>query len=138
MAGHPELFPRLKTRRGRGGKRGDLNDRYFRSSWEANWARYLNFLIVQGDVEKWEYEVDVFEFPVKKGSKFYVPDFKVTFPSGRVVYHEIKGYMDQRSRTKLKRMKKYYPEVELELIDKDRYYAVATTMKHILSGWETR
>lgn len=121
----------------KGGKREDLNNMYFRSSWEANWARYLNWLVEAGTIDKWEYEVDTFEFPVKKGSKFYTPDFKVFNTEGTIEYHEIKGYMDAVSQTKLKRMAKYYPDVTLLLIDSDCYKSVAKQMKHALPGWET-
>lgn len=42
-------------RRSKGGIRPDLG-RYFRSAWEANIARYLNFLQKHGEIESWEYE----------------------------------------------------------------------------------
>src|SRR5262245_10205744 len=56
------LFERNKQRqaggsysRATGGRRPDLDDRYFRSSWEANYARYLNLLVKQGQIVSWEY-----------------------------------------------------------------------------------
>lgn len=93
----------------RGGKRKDLNNHYFRSSWEANYARYLNFL-----GEEWEYEPTEFEFEtIKKGTRFYVPDF---YLSGKDQYVEVKGWFRQQDKTKLKRFKKYYPEEFSKLI----------------------
>lgn len=131
------LMPQSRGRRGNGGKRPDLGDVYFRSSWEANWARYLNWLISLGQIERWEFESETFEFPIKRGSRFYLPDFKVFNKDGTIEYHEVKGYMDQRSHTKLKRMKKYHPGVKIILIDKTYYRDVAKKIGKIIPGWET-
>lgn len=123
--------------RTKGGRRPDLENRYFRSSWEANWARYLNFLKQQGQITGWDYEPDVFEFqPIKRGSRFYTPDFKVYHDTGSYEYHEVKGWMDQRSRTKLKRMAKYYPQVKIVLVEKALYTDVARKIGKMLPGWE--
>lgn len=139
VALHPELYPQVRTRRAITGRRADLNNRFFRSTWEANYARYLNWLISVGDIKSWEYEVDTFEFiAIKRGTRFYTPDFKVTERNGTTVYHEVKGWMDPKSKTRLARMAKYYPAVKLILIDKDAYYAIAKTAKHLVSNWETQ
>lgn len=122
-------------KRAKSGKRADLENRYFRSGWEANYARYLNWLQAQGQIDSWEYEVDTFEFPVKRGSKFYTPDFKVT-ERGRVAYHEVKGWMDARSATKLKRMGIHYPAVKVVLIDSKQYHAIAKTASKAVANWE--
>ncbi len=95
---------------------------YFRSKWEANYALYLDFLVKQGEIDHWEYEVDCFMFEqIKLGTRSYRPDFKVFNKDGTFEYHEVKGYMDSKSKTKLKRMAKYYPEVKLILIDQPVY-----------------
>lgn len=117
------------------GKREDLGI-YVRSGWEANYARYLNWLVSIGEIEKWEYEKDTFEFPVKKGSKFYTPDFKVFNNDGGFEYHEVKGYMSPESKTKLKRMQKYYPNVKVVLIDGPVYHAIEKTAKGLVKNWE--
>lgn len=119
------------------GRRPDLNNQRFRSRWEANWARYLNFLQQQGQVTKWAYEIDEFWFhAVKRGQRQYLPDFKVWLPDGRVVYHEVKGYMDRISRVKLNRMRQYYPDVEIQIIDRERYRAVERQLASIIPHWE--
>lgn len=124
---------------GNGGKRADLDGKYFRSSWEANYARYLNWLIAQRQIVSWEYEVDTFEFrPIKRGTRFYTPDFKIHNLNGSIEYHEIKGYMDRRSATKLKRMAKYYPAVKVVLIDSDAYKTLAKTARHLVTNWESK
>lgn len=127
--------PRMDTKAGWreiGGQRC-----YFRSRWEANYARYLEWLIVQGHVVKWEHEPKTFWFEnIKRGVRSYLPDFRVELPGGYVEYHEVKGWMDGKSKTKLKRMAKYYPDVTLVLIDAPRYRAIAKKMRYIIPGWE--
>jgi hypothetical protein len=138
VADHPERYPQTNTRRGNGGRREDLGGLYFRSSWEANWARYLNWLVSIGDVREWSYESETYTFhAIKRGSRHYTPDFVVTNKDGSVERHEVKGYMDQRSETKLKRMAKYYPDVKIILIDKAYYYDVAHKVGGIIPNWET-
>lgn len=120
------------------GKRDDLGGLFVRSRWEANYARYLNWLITMGEIKSWEYEADEFMFPVKRGNVRYLPDFKITNNDGSIEYHEVKGYMDDDSRVKLKRMEKYYPDIKLVLIDSDAYKSIEKTMSRILEDWEGR
>lgn len=116
--------------RGRGGRREDLGDRYFRSSWEANYARYLNFI---GD--KWEYEPKTFRFDgITRGTMSYTPDFWLP---DRNEYHEVKGFMDQRSATQLARMKRYFPDVSVILVRKDWFAnAHRQGLASVIPGWE--
>ncbi len=123
--------------RTRGGKRPDLDDVYFRSAWEANWARYLNYLKDHGVITAWAYEPETFEFlGIKRGTRFYTPDFRVTNMDGSVEYHEIKGWMDKKSQTKLRRMRQRYPAIKVVLIDKAAYSEVARKIGRALAGWE--
>lgn len=124
--------------RARGGKRSDLDNTYFRSAWEANYARYLNWLRDHKQIKDWAYEPETFEFAaIKRGARFYTPDFRLTNNDNSVEYHEIKGWMDSRSATKLKRMAKYHPKVKLVLIDKQGYTAIARTVgKLMIPNWE--
>jgi hypothetical protein len=95
---------------------------YFRSKWEANYALYLDFLIDHKQIVKWEFEPDTFVFEkIKFGTRSYTPDFKVFNNNGTIEYHEVKGYMDSKSKTKLKRIKKYYPKIVVKLIDSQEY-----------------
>lgn len=129
--------PIMSRHRGKGGRRVDLNNRYFRSSWEANYARYLNFLIDKKQIMSWEFEVDTFDFVgIKRGARFYTPDFKIKNINGTIEYHEVKGWMDLVSKTKLKRMKKYYPAIKVILIDKSRYSAIGNTARNFIPNWE--
>jgi len=120
-------------------KRGwyDYNGkRYFmRSQWELNYACYLNFLIKQKEILDWEYEVDIFRFTkIKQGVVSYKPDFKIYNNNGSIEYHEVKGWMDSRSKTKLKRMAKYYPDIKLVIITEKEYNAIAKN-KNLFIGW---
>lgn len=119
------------------GKREDLGGLYVRSAWEANYCRYLNWLVEQGAIREWEYEPDTFYFDaIKRGTRSYTPDFKVTTNDGTIEYHEVKGWMDAKSKTKLKRMKKYHPNVKIVLVDKDVYYAIQRDVNAFIPSWE--
>lgn len=97
-------------------------DYYFRSSWEVVYANYLEFLLNKKQIKKWEYEVDTFWFEkIRRGVRSYKPDFKITNLNGKVEYHEVKGWMDPKSATKIKRMSIYYPDIKLVIIGKDEY-----------------
>lgn len=107
---------------------------FFRSKWEANYALYLDFLVKQKQIKKWEYELDVFVFDkIQFGTRSYRPDFKITNNDDTTEYHEIKGWMDKKSQIKLKRMAKYYPEIKLILIEKDSYVDIKNKIGKMLN-----
>jgi hypothetical protein len=111
---------------------------FFRSRWEANYARYLQWLKERGEIQEWEHEPKTFWFEkVLRGTRSYLPDFAVTEKSGEVRYHEVKGWFDDRSKTKIKRMAKYHPKTKLLLIDRASYFALEKQFCRLLSGWET-
>lgn len=83
------------------GYREDL-DTVMRSSWEANFARILTIHGI-----KWEFEPRLFSYPIKRGTRAYCPDFYLPSTNEWV---EVKGWMDERSRVKIKRFKTYYPD----------------------------
>lgn len=83
------------------GFRKDI-DMNVRSSWEANFVRVLKIYKID-----FQFEPTVFPFPIKRGTKGYTPDFLLTRNNDWV---EIKGYLDDKSKIKLKRFKRYYPE----------------------------
>jgi hypothetical protein len=115
-----------------GGKR-----KYFRSRWEANYARYLEFLKQNKQIIEWDHEPEVFWFDgIKRGCVSYLPDFKVTYIDNVVEYHEVKGWMDDRSKTKIKRMAKYHPSIVLKIIDAKWFKANNKMLTQIIFGWE--
>ena len=123
--------------RARGGKRADLSDRYFRSAWEANYARYLNMLVAKGEIMGWEYECKTFVFEhIKRGTRAYTPDFKINKHDGSHEWHEVKGGMDQASRTRLARMGRCFPEERVVVIGVDWFRSANKIMPAIVFGWE--
>ena len=122
-------------------KRGyyDINGTtmYFRSKWEANYALYLDFLIDHRQIKKWEFEPDTFMFEqIKLGTRSYTPDFKVFNNDGSHEYHEVKGYMDSKSKTKLRRFAKYYALEKLVLIDSSMYALLKKQVGKICKFYE--
>ena len=104
---------------------------------EANYAFYLEFLKKNGDIQEWKHEPKTFYFEkIKRGCVSYLPDFWV-LERGVESYHEVKGWMDARSKTKIKRMRKYYPEIDLIVIDAKSYKAIKKKMQSIVPGWES-
>ena len=111
--------------------------KYYRSGWEANYARYLEWLKKKGEIAAWLHEPDTFWFAgIKRGCVSYLPDFRVTENDGREVYHEVKGWMDAKSKTKIKRMAKYHPTKKLLVIDSKAYRSLAKTMRGLIGEWE--
>lgn len=123
--------------RARGGKRTDLNGIYFRSAWEANYARFLNFLKERGEIRDWEYEPEMFVFHgITRGALSYTPDFRVYLNGGGYEYREVKGWMDSKSKTRLKRMKKYYPDETVVIIGESEYKHITTHFAGAIPNWE--
>jgi hypothetical protein len=113
-----------------GGRRADLDSRYFRSAAEANIARLFNHLMIP-----WEYEPREFKFPIDHGARSYLPDFRIDlrpwadskrstqgWPSAflklapKQYWVEVKGWMNPSSQTKLSRFFQYHPEEAQALI----------------------
>lgn len=106
---------------------------FFRSKWEANYALYLDYLVKQKRILEWEYEAQTFLFDkIKLGTKTYTPDFKIKNLDGSIEYHEVKGFFDSRSKTKLKRMRIYFPAVKIILVEKKTYEDILKKMKGII------
>lgn len=111
--------------------------KYYRSKWEANYARVLEFQRKQGLITSWLHEPETFWFEkIRRGTRSYLPDFKVTYPDGHIEYHEVKGWYDDRSKTKVKRMAKYYPEVKLRMIFAKDYKALKRQLSGLIRDWE--
>lgn len=111
---------------------------YFRSAWEANYGRYLEWLREKGEIFAWAHEPETFWFEkIKRGVRSYKPDFRVTEIGGGIAYHEVKGWMDDRSKTCIARMRRYYPAVRLVVVDGRGYRAIRAKVAGIINGWET-
>lgn len=110
--------------------------RFFaRSAWECNIAAYLKFLRDNKEISDWAHEPEEFWFEgIKRGTRSYLPDFKVWRNDGTIYYIEVKGWMDKTSATKLARMKKYHPTVEVQLLDNKRYAEIKKS-SHLIKAW---
>jgi len=110
---------------------------YFRSRWEANFSRYLELLKRDNKIKSWFHEPHTFWFhDIMRGVRSYKPDFKVIENDGSHQWYEVKGYVDTKSITKMKRMKKYYPDEKLILIDSKWFAKNGPTLSRVISGWE--
>jgi uncharacterized protein DUF1064 len=137
---HKEMWGNNKWKHIKRGFRKDIGNGkiFFRSAREANYARFLNWRIKQGEILKWEYEPKTFIFhKIELGTRSYTPDFRITNLDKTTEYHEIKGFYDAKSRTKINRMRKYYPDVKLVLIKGQKEFKQITHNAHLLiKGWE--
>lgn len=118
------------------GYRDDLPNMYFRSSWEANYARYLSLMKSQKMIKKWEHEKHSFEINVLGKLKHYLPDFKVYHNDGTSEFHEVKGYYDERSKSKIEAFIKQYPQLKLKVITKTEYREMYKKYKDMIMFWE--
>lgn len=116
-----------------GGKRN-----YYRSRWEANYARYLEWLKQRGDIADWQHEPETFWFEaIKRGVRSYKPDFRVWEVGGQSSLHEVKGWMDARSKTTLKRMAKYHPSETIIIVREKQYNEIARKIGPMIADWES-
>jgi len=134
--GNPAFRGQNAYSRCKRGKRADLGDIFFRSAWEANYARFLNLLKERGKIVEWVYEPETFVFHgVTRGALTYTPDFLVEYPDGRKVYHEVKGWLTSQAKTKIRRFRTFYPQHELRIIDRE-CYRIVEEVKHLIPNWE--
>lgn len=129
-----------------------INGVRYRSKAEANYSLYLSWLRHIKQVVAWEYEPMVFWFTpgsvgpesqglagVKQGTVSYRPDFRVFLMNRKGVvrteWHEVKGYMDRRSKVALKRMALYYPEEKVIVIDSKQMAALKRQVGGVVPGW---
>lgn len=117
----------------RGGKRAGV---YYRSRWEYNLSLTLDSMKERGDIFSWGYEKREFQFPVKRGTRFYKPDFEVVYREGDApIYWECKGAMLQKDVTALVRMARYFPGVTVLIVDGKKYAEFESEFGS-LEGWE--
>lgn len=109
---------------------------FFKSNSEFRYACYLEWLKKTGNITEWLYEPETFWFlEIKRGVRSYKPDFKVIERSSSHYWVEVKGYMDARSKTKLARFSKYYPQERLELVDSKWFSRNSKKLKGLVPGW---
>ncbi len=128
----PKGVTSFRTGQSTAGHREDLGGQYFRSAWEANYARYLTFTKT-----RWEYEKQTFWFEkIRRGVRSYTPDF---YLPDQKVFHEVKGWMDKKSATKLKRMRIYYPSETVHVIGREFFkQANKQGLCRLIPHWECK
>ncbi len=112
------------------GYREDLKQGY-RSTWEANIARVLNFKNI-----KYEYESEYIYLDLSNEkiniTPTYIPDF--ILKDGSII--EVKGFWDTRSRAKIKFVKEQYPDKKIIVIDSDLYICIKRKYSSVIDNWE--
>jgi hypothetical protein len=103
----------------------------FRSSWEADIARILNYREVKWDFEKEGFLLDIDKESNKKLS--YIPDF---FLSNNLIL-EIKGFWNYESVNKVYMFKNQIKNYDLKIIDTDMFYSLYKKYQHIISNLES-
>ena len=108
----------------RGGKRLDLHDQYFRSGWEADFARILNFENIQYRYEdKINLSNNITYFP-----DFYLPHLDI--------YFEIKANNGDISKYEL--FKKEFPNTVIYLIKGDEFKYLSKLYSYSIEHWESK
>jgi hypothetical protein len=110
---------------------------FFRSRWEFRYALYLQLLKEKGEIKDWQHEPKTFWFEgIKRGTNNYKPDFLVIHKNDSEEWVEVKGYMDSKSATKIKRMAKYFPQIKLRVVDKSFFTKNSKNLKILIKDWE--
>lgn len=110
---------------------------YYRSSWESNVGRYLQWQKERGEIQDWFHEPKTFWFDgIKRGCVTYLPDFQIVKLDGTHEWLEVKGFMDAKSKTKIARFRKYFPEEKLRILDAKWYNLNKEKLSLIIPGWE--
>jgi len=114
---------------------------YFDSMAEANYYRILSFLKKAGEIKDFKYHPKSFDFSqwIKYGIRRYEIDFKIIERNGDEKYVEIKSTsdlkkMDSNSRTRINRLKKYYPDVNFRVTTTSDVRAIGNKLP--IPGWE--
>lgn len=102
-----------------GAKKKEYNGRKYDSTGEADYSAELDLRKKAGEISKIEYQ-----FPINLKSETgehittYKIDFKVTFKTGKIEYHEFKGKETALWRVKWKLAKSQFPDYKFVLIKK--------------------
>jgi hypothetical protein len=112
--------------RGKGGYREDLGH-FVRSTWEANFARVLNYFGVL-------YEYEPVEKRIYFGHCSYLPDFYIP-ESGFLI--EVKGGSFNDRGKKLELLYEKDPNFPIKILDGEGYKILSKKYKNIVPTWES-
>ena len=99
----------------------------FKSSYEANIARILNYKGIP-----WEYEKKHIAYETLKGISYYLPDFFI--PNNTII--EVKGFWDYISRKTIVSFLEKNTDYKLLIIDNDMMYTLNNLYSSIVNHWE--
>lgn len=108
----------------KGGKRVDLDNIYFRSAWEADFAR-----ILKKENINYEYEKKI----IINNDITYLPDF---YLKDYDIYFEIKA--NNGNTYKYDLFKKYYPNITIYLIKGEEFKYLSKLYSYIIPNWESK
>lgn len=91
------------------------NGRTFDSKREALYAVALENGLRRGTVTKVEYQ-PVYELLPRPNRIKYIPDFRVTYPDGRVEAIDVKGMETKDFKLKAKMFRHFYPDIPLRIV----------------------
>jgi hypothetical protein len=119
---------------------------YFPNKMMANYYLYLLWLkekkvIIdfkyEGEFSRDEFTFDFRPFGITQGCVTYRPDFWVSYLNGTENhFKELTGRMRSDHKTKLNRMKKFYPRVLVDVVTYQDYRTISRQVGEIILGWE--
>ena len=90
---------------------------HFRSKFECQWAKYLQFLKDKKQIHDWQYEPYRIYFQnCTRGPYSYLLDFLITENSGATLWQECKGELDSDAASKFRLMAEQRPQERIELV----------------------
>lgn len=108
-----------------------------KSTWERNFARYLDWQKRAGQIFDWDYEPRTFVFSKRIiGARSLTPDFLVTYRDGSHFWFEVKGMEMGSFSTKLRLMRKEFPTEQITVVRTGDYRQLAIDMASRIPGWE--
>jgi hypothetical protein len=133
-----EIFEKIINTRKKNGNLvpSNINVRYYedlkmtlRSSWEADYIRYLNFKGI-----KWEYEKHTFNLQNEKGEFIgsYTPDF---YLPNEEIFVEVKGFYSDKNKKKMQQVQEQYPYLKIKLITRTDYDDLSNEYEDKIPFW---
>lgn len=113
------------------GIRPDIDDSYkFRSSWEANMARLLNYLNLH-----WRFEYK--RFYMRDGNT-YLPDFLILSEDNpwKTKWLEVKGLWHKGDKRRMISFMNEFPDETLKIVTSKEYKKLEKKYKPLIKNWE--
>lgn len=97
----------------------------YRSQWESDFARHLEFLRTDGKIIEWGYERIRLRIGKRSGRErmrapIFTPDFHVIEPGGRLKFYEVKGYYRESAKVRSAVAAEVFPNFVFIVVRKSR------------------